>query len=277
LTSSGVRITIDALLSKPVWGPALVLALAGGCVDDEVEDDSVGRTALCGAADAYTPYPGGAYLSGTVAELPWRGESSAYPDGVEKFEHYATDSTIECANDKDKRSHLDVTAGCMTAIALSNGVYRRARVELTDEGHAFRALALGHANGELVKWTDQRSEYRFYYGGTTTAVLPGFKIFARYRSEDDLYVASWRVDGVVQIQRKQCGEYTTLARRTGMEMPSLRAWHRIRFDAIGETLALYLDDKPVLATQSNTFRWGTVGIRIDGATGAYLDDWRVFL
>jgi hypothetical protein len=277
LTPLRIVITIGALRTKPAWGPALMLVLAGngaGCLDDN--DESIAdAAATCGAADAYSPYRSTWYPSGSVTALPWHGARSSYPNGRETFDTYAASSTIECSNDKDKRTYLDVTAGCLTAAWMGDGSYHRARVELTDTG-AFRSLALGHWDGDLVKWTDQHSEYRFYYSGESAGANPGFKVFARYRTEDDLYVASWRFDGVVQIQRKHCGEYTALARLEGMPPPTTHAWHRIRFDAVGDKLSLYLDDQFVLGAESATFSWGTVGIRIDGTTETYLDDWRVF-
>ncbi|HEY5948614.1 MAG TPA: hypothetical protein VIV40_24145 [Kofleriaceae bacterium] len=276
-TAGQVRYQRRDVLTKPVWVPALLLVieLAGaGCLDDA--DNGADANAMCDAPDAYTPYPDRGYASGDVIALPWRGDSSAYPNGREGFDVYAAESTIECGSNKGKRSHLDVTAGCLKAAATADGYKHRAYVELTDETHAFRALALGHVNGELVKWFDQRTEYRFYYSGETDGAFPGFKVFARYRTEDDLYVASWRMDGVVQIQKKQCGEYTALARLEGQELPSRRAWHEVRFEAIGTNLAFYIDDKLAISADDATFSWGTVGIRIDGMTGTYLDDWRVF-
>jgi len=127
-----------------------------------------------------------------------------------------------------------------------------------------------------VKWTDQRIEYRFSYASQTSTVgNPGFKAFARYRTEDDLYVASWRIDGVVQIQKKQCGVYTTLAVLPNFGAPSKNAWHTIRFDVVGIHLVLALDGNQVLAVDNSAFSWGTTGIRIDSASGAYLDDWHV--
>jgi hypothetical protein len=264
--------------TKPDWGPVLVLAIASmgaGCVDDD--EPFVEGAATCGAADAYAPYAPGHHPSGDVAKLPWRGATSAYPNGVETFDDYKAGAPIECSSGKALRSHLDVTAGCLIAAVTGDAdQYHRALVELTEEGRAFRAVALGHDDDDLVKWIDQRSEYRFYYSGSSGGVNPGFKVFARYRTEDDLYVASWRLDGVAQIQKKQCGEYTILARSAGVPVPSPRAWHRIRFDAVGDKLSLYLDGQIAIVATSPTFSWGTVGIRIDGMTGVYLDDWRVF-
>ena len=259
---------------------ALVLLGAGCVVAEEIEPepelDSVEHGATgCGvgydATGVFTPYPGTAtYPTGTTAELPWPGED---------FEAYgpAMPSRVECASSKSLRGHLEVTAGCLDAVQIGAG-YRRGRIAATADG-AFRALALGRSADDPlrpVKWTDQGIEYRFHYKEATgTAGIPGFKAFARYRSEDDLYVASWRLDGVVQIQRKQCGKYSALAVLPDFGAPSPGAWHWMRFEAIGDELELWLDGELVLATASGTFGWGTVGIRVDSLDGAYLDDWSV--
>lgn len=260
----------------------LCCAAATGCLDVDGEVETEVQSATSCPLDQpglYSPYARDAfYPSGPVAELPWRGPTSSYPDGDEDFRGYSPlPLTVECASDKSRRAHLDVTAGCLEAVAVSDGRYLRGRVHTTSDGY-FRALALGHEDGEPdpVKWTDQAVEVRFFHRGRTgSAGNPGFKLFARYRSEDDLYVASWRFDGVVQIQRKLCGEYTTLAIRRDLAPPSAGVWHRIRFAAEGDDLALSLDGGEVLEATSATFSWGTAGIRIDSADGSYLDDWTV--
>jgi len=257
-----------------------VCCAAAGCLEMDGEMETAVQAASSCPLDqpgVYSPYArDDDYPSGPVAELPWRGASSGYPDGTEDFRGYdPLPITVECASDKDRRSHLDVTAGCLEAVAVSR--YQRGRVHTTSDGY-FRALALGHDDGGPlpVKWTDQAVEVRFFHRGRTGSTgYPGFKVFARYRSEDDLYVASWRFDGVVQIQRKLCGEYTTLAIRRDLAPPSAEVWHRIRFEALGDRLTLWLDGTRRLETTSGTFSWGTGGIRIDSADGTYLDDWRV--
>jgi hypothetical protein len=264
-----------------------IVCLAAGCLEmgDEVEGDAPfesGQAAAICSLDrpgVYSPYAAdGRYPSGPVDALPWQGAGGDYPDGDEDFRGYAPlPATVECASDKRRRSHLDVTAGCLEAVSMGGGNYQRGLVRTTADGY-FRAVALGHAGGDPlpVKWTDQAVEVRFFHRGRTgSAGNPGFKLFARYRSEEDLYVASWRFDGVVQIQRKLCGEYTTLALRRDLAPPSPDVWHWIRFEALGDELVLLLDDRVVLETTSATFSWGTAGIRIDGADGTYLDDWSV--
>jgi len=241
---------------------------AAGCVvgPDDADTSDVGLT-LCGASDAYSPYmASGAYPTGPVASYPWRGEF---------FENYGTlPNLVECASDKTRRPHLDVTAGCLDAVLLSDR-YRRGRIDATGDG-AFRAIALGDDPDHPVKWTDQAIEYRFWYAAPSgSGNVPGFKAFTRYRTEDDLYVGGWRTDGVAMIQKKQCGKYTVLALDDHAGAPSRNAWHRIRFEAHGDDLELWLDGARALTATSNTFSWGTAGLRVDSMDGAYLDDWRV--
>lgn len=238
---------------------------------ETIEGGATGCGAGYDATGVYTPYPGTAeYPTGSSSDHPWPGED---------FEAYgpALPISVECASTKSLRGHLEVTAGCLDAVQVS-GTYDRGRIDATAAG-AFRALALGRTAAaplRPVKWTDQGIEYRFHYRAPSgTSGIPGFKAFARYRSEDDLYVASWRMDGVVQIQRKQCGQYTTLAVLPEYGAPTPGVWHWMRFDAIGDQLELYLDNMLVLSTTSGTFGWGTVGIRADSMEGAYLDDWTV--
>ncbi|HEU0033872.1 MAG TPA: hypothetical protein VFQ53_24760 [Kofleriaceae bacterium] len=243
--------------------------------DDNVDtsETSMDSTSCVEGSDVYTPYSASAIATGTVAQYPWRGSSSTYPDGVEDFRGYASmPVTVECSTDKARRSYVDVTAGCLTAVQL--GSYTRGQIG----SDLYRALALGRTSSQTapVKWTDQSAEYRFYYSGQTNSINnPGFKVFLRYRSEDDLYVASWRMDGVVQIQKKQCGVYTALAVLKTYGRPSTTTWHKIKFTAVGDRLELYLDDVHVLGATSSTFAWGTAGMRIDSLKGAYIDDWHV--
>jgi hypothetical protein len=253
--------------------------------ESEVPDDEATNPCALGAPEVYSPFAGpGGYPSGSVDELPWSGVAPdgaalAYPAGDEDFSGYgdALPEVVECSDDKGRRDHLDVTSGCLDAVAL--GSYTRGLTR-TNEHDFFRALSLGYAPGEPdhpIKWTDQGIEYRFNHGGQTAdSGYPGFKAFARYRSEDDLYVASWRFDGVVQIQRKLCGEYTALAVVDDFGPPSPDVWHSLRFEAVGEELNLYLDDDLVLSATSGSLSWGTAGIRIDSADGTYIDDWSVY-
>lgn len=248
-------------------------------VGSPVSADQQPSTCPTYGPDTYSPYAArGKYPTGTVADLPWRGPASAYPDGDENFTNYGTAMPvmIECSDHKDAVPYLDVTDGCLGATAV--GTYIRGQIHATPDNY-FRTVALGYAPGEPdlpLKWTDQAVEYRFYYSAQVgTNGNPGFKAFARYRTEDDLYVASWRTDGYAQIQRKQCGAYTELVIDPSFGAPSPNAWHTIRFSAAGDTLSLELDGKLAVSTTDRAFSWGTAGIRIDAMDGAYVDDWKV--
>ena len=221
----------------------------------------------------YTPFSGTS-STGTASTYPWQGYRTTYPSANEDFRAYGAPASVECSSTKSSRSHLDVTAGCLTAVTV--GGYSRGQITSTSDG-AFRVVALPFTGAEAspLKWTDLRNEFRFYYKGAKGAgVDPGFKAFVRYRSENDLYVASWRTDGVVQIKRKQSGTYKTLAQAT-KNTPAINTWHTMRFDAVGSRLDLYLDGVKVLSATDTAFAWGTAGIRTDAMSGAYLDDWNV--
>lgn len=211
---------------------------------------------------------------GPVSARPWR---TLHNVGVEDFEAWSHGELIGQSADRADPVNpwIAVTCGALYAAEIG-GAYMRGRIEPTDEG-AFRALAYGYAaaEGAPVQWTDQTIDYRFTYRAAgLDGVNPGFKAFARYQDEDNLYVASWRFDGVIQIQRKQAGVYTTLIMVRGAA-PASGVWHRLRFSAIGDVLELSLDGHVVVAVVDGTFAWGVVGIRTDATPGAYLDDLRV--
>lgn len=230
------------------------------------------------ATDAYSPYPaasGGAV--GSVLEHPWRGrDESGYPDGVEDFRIYggAASADIECSADKSRRAYLDVTDGCLQAVAQDDGGTVGRVGTVSDH---FRAVALAFSAGrQAVEWTDAAVEFRFLVPDPVDpADETGLKAFVRYRSEDDLYVASWRFDGVVQIQRKSCGRYDLLARLTDQAPPPLDAWHTLRFAAVGDDLELSIDGALVLSATGDAEASGTAGIRIDAPEGVLIDDWRI--
>jgi hypothetical protein len=233
----------------------------------------------CPVSPVYSPYTApGHYPSGPVSNDPWVGATSSYPDGDEDFSGYGTalPITVECSDDKGAQDHLDVTDGCL--LAVRDGAKTVGKIVAAADG-AFRAVALGYVAGDAVhplKWTDEAISYRFLYKQQVgTLNNPGFKAFVRYRSEDDLYVASWRTDGVVQIQKKQCGVYTALAVLPSFGAPTANKWHTMRFSAIGQQLELALDGHDVLSATSSVFSWGTNGLRIDAMNGALIDDWTV--
>jgi hypothetical protein len=266
--------------AKTLFGTMVMAVSLIGCVGDEglgteeeSETEEVSETVSELSTSTYTPFTGTSAV-GSAATYVWKGYNTTYPSADENFRGYSLPVTVECSSSKSTRSHLDVTAGCLTAVSV--GGYSRGKITSTSDG-AFRAVALAFTGTQTspLKWTDMHNQYRFYYAGSSGAgVDPGFKAFARYRTENDLYVASWRLDGVVQIKKKQNGSYSTLAQTT-KSRPSTNTWHTIRFDAVGTRLDLYLDGTRVLTAYDSTFSWGTAGIRTDATNGAYLDEWTV--
>jgi hypothetical protein len=215
--------------------------------------------------DVYSPFPANRQaLVGPVSQYPW---------SMVDFSGFPLGQNIECGSNKSAVSYLDVTAGCLSAETFQQNP--RGQVHTTADNY-YRSFALPTSNGTPVKWTDQSVEYDFYFSGYTGSVSnPGFKLFARYLDEYDLYVASFREDGTAQIQKKECGVYTTLKRIPNYGSPSLNQWHHIKFEAVGNDLRFYIDGRLAVSVHDTTFAAGAAGIRIDDTDGAYIDNWRV--
>jgi hypothetical protein len=215
--------------------------------------------------DVYSPFPANTpALIGPVSQYPW---------STVNFSNFQNGQTIECGSNKGAVSYLDVTAGCLSAATFQQNP--RGQIHTTTDNY-YRSFALPTSNGKPVKWTDQSVEYDFYFSQYTGSVSnPGFKLFARYLDEYDLYVASFREDGTAQIQKKECGVYTILKRIPNYGAPALNQWHHIKFEAIGNDLRFFIDGRLAVEVQDTTFAAGTAGIRIDDTDGAYIDNWKV--
>lgn len=97
----------------------------------------------------------------------------------------------------------------------------------------------------------------------------GFHLFGRYQTENDLYVASVRMDGNVAIKKKKNGEYTTLGMKT-VKVCDVGNIFQMQFEIVnnqkgGVSLYLWVDRNQVLCTEDNlnVISNGTNGIRID--------------
>jgi hypothetical protein len=106
---------------------------SGGSGSDEPTSGPQGVTLQTGCAaygsDVYTPFKNyGPVSTGTVAAYPWRGPTS-YPDSIEDFRTYSLPSQVECGSAKGARDHLDVTAGCLSAVSM--GGDKRGQIQLT--------------------------------------------------------------------------------------------------------------------------------------------------
>lgn len=223
----------------------------------------------------YEFYPGtGYYPSGTTTALPWQTPAG---NGFEGFETYADGSIIESSANKSLQSHLEVTNGVLTSKHIGTAQYRRGKTDT----YNFRMLLQGLSNGTRIKWSSQAVESRFYIDSwqVTDESWQGVHLFARYRTENDLYVASLRKDGSVYIKRKLCGLYDPLPLAEGVLKDAngnprsfnTKQWYTLTFSAIGNQLKFYVDDVLQLSVQDGTFSWGTMGIRTDYAN-VYFDD-----
>lgn len=247
------------------------LALAGCALET---GDDLGRSLQAQSNWCDPPNPPGTYDFYPGTGFYPSGDATSYPWGGEDFESYADNETIECSTNQSQRSHLEVTSGCLIGRLLSSQ-YRRGYT--TD--HNFRMLAVGLSGGQRVKWTRQSNQYRGWISSWQAGApdWAGFHLFARYRTENDLYVASFRKDGTVTIKRKLCGAYSTLASGDLSDFGitfTTGAWYTLRFEADGSDLRMYVNGTEVLTATDGTFSWGTSGIRIDYAN-AYIDDWIV--
>lgn len=199
----------------------------------------------------------------------------------EDFESYTNGEIIECSSDKTAQDHLDVTSGCLKSKYAGN--WRRG---YTDD-RVFRMVTISRDDDDReIKWTDQTISYRAYITEFQDDLpddpIPdwaGLHVFFRYRTSDDLYVASIRYDGKATIKKKHNGIYTTLAwmnlddsfldSNTGKL--KTQQWYQLKATADGSTLKFKLDGTEILSATSGTFSWGTTGIRTDYVS-TYLDD-----
>jgi hypothetical protein len=195
--------------------------------------------------------------------------------GFEGFETYANGSVIESSANKALQSHLEVTSGTLTSRYVGAAGYRRAKTDTFN----FRMLIQGLWSGKRVKWTNQAITARFYVDAWHASgnTWQGVHLFGRYRTENDLYVASLRRDGSTLIQRKLCDDYTQLDTDWLKDAGGARLrfndgqWYTLTFSAVGNQLKFFVDDVEQLAVTDGTFSWGTMGIRTDYAN-VYFDD-----
>lgn len=291
---------------------ALVFILSLGCgVSDNIhasessaEADAVEQAdrSWCPAGSStpsYDAYPGTApYLERAAAPDEW----------TETFNQYADNETVECASGKSLRSHLDVTSQCLRKQTISNGStgysasVEHALLDLPqgEEFRKIRALAFSlDANGQRVLWTNQEHRLRLYLSSLDKKE-PGYEsnqgmsMFARYRTENDHYVASLKTNGYMFIKQKLCDDnnYATLKDGTFGSPVTTKSWYNLVFRAedvkhpetgmpgvkLTFTVTRPSDGykKTLTTTQyaSRRFSNGTGGFRTDFIRG-YVEDWRV--
>lgn len=212
----------------------------------------------------YNHYPGdpNQYPKGTPSEFPFPKQD---------FQEYAENEVITKSSAKNPTDPLMATSGTLTCKSF-NG----AKTGYTTT-HNFRMLCnpIDNASQKLVRYTDIRTTFfgcvnKWQSGAPSWA---GLHIFSRYQTEDDLYVASWRVDGKCTIKKKVNGKYTTLKQAT-FGAPALGDEHLMAFEVNGNLLSYFVDGNLVLEVTDNDLEWGTSGVRTD-YSDSYVDYFKI--
>ena len=238
---------------------------------------------------------------------------TAYPDGVptvlaypstypwkETFESYPDNATIECASNKNARSHLDVTANCLYASTSSSGVKRAFTT-----ADVFRVVGRRTASGRLVRYSNISVQNDFRIAdfdnpscGGSWGCLAKISLFARYTDPENLYVATIANNGRVKIQSKKspgCYQkvYDSGDPNLGGKLPGgdysplqTHRTYRLRFEVSKQThqlLRLYRNGvlvgeavvgPPAAGEPDWRHHSGTHGIRTD-YLDVNFDNWRI--
>jgi hypothetical protein len=263
---------------------------------------------------SYDAYPGTApYLERAASPAEW----------TETFNEYADNETVECASGKSLRAHLDVTSQCLRKKTISDGStgysasVEHALLDLPrgEEYRKIRALAFSlDPQGNRVLWTNQEHRLRLFLSSLDkkeplkdcnpedpddtekaeecVSGNQGMSMFARYRTENDHYVASLKTDGYMFIKQKFCNKYIPLEEGWFESPVSTRNWYNLVFRAedvkhpetgapgvkLTFTVTRPSDGyrKTLTKThyESSRFPNGTGGFRTDYIRG-YVEDWRV--
>jgi hypothetical protein len=109
-----------------------------------------------------------------------------------------------------------------------------------------------------------------------------FGVICRYRDEKNFYSAQISSDGYAGIFRMKDGVLKLLGNETMIPVPAIlggTAENRIRFECIGSSLALAVNETPVDAREDKSFDKGDVGLIAgtyeESGTLVAFDDFRV--
>lgn len=210
----------------------------------------------------YDQYPGSRdqYPKGTPQE---------YPFPSQYFSEYNDGQIIGQSSSKDPDADLIVTSGELYCDSFEG------KKQAFTNTYNFRVLLNGMVNNTRVGWTNSIVNTFI----TPVAKQPNIKswagmhLFTRYRTSDDLYVASYRFDGNVTIKKKIAGVYTTLA-QASLSAPVLGTKYQLQFTAKGSNLSFFVDGKKVLTVDDYDLDWGTAGVRLD-YTDCYIESLRM--
>ena len=261
----------------------IVIILASNCqnqntVDTDPIDITVSYDAGQGDSDGacemayttegtnvYDPYPGNNtdYPMMAVSDFPMAFEG-------DDFESYGHNDVIGTSGSAP--SHIDITSGTLYAKHLNGSQVWKRGFTAT---HNFRMLSIGTYDGMPIRYTDGTTSVRVYFDAVHAnhPHYTGAHIFGRYQTENDLYVASLRLDGQVMIKKKICGQYQTLsAQPFSAGAVTTDTWYEMSFEVVGNNLSLYINGQLEVNATDNDLSWGSSGVRLD-YTDVYIDDW----
>lgn len=169
-------------------------------------------SATCSTGSFYNAFPAGVsnypVLTLTGANGGWpgftHGGMSPAPT-VEDFEWPASSGLSLATAGKNELAWLDVTSGLLKSKWVTSPSYKRAFVKYSDG--PFRAVFYAIDWNQTMshfRVVNQRVSARFNFSAFESGApfYQGAHLFARYRSEDEFYTISLRVNGDVAVKRQ---------------------------------------------------------------------------
>lgn len=195
-----------------------------------------------------------------------KGTPSGNPFPKQDFQEYAVGQVIAKSSAKNDLDNIIVTSGTLTC--RNNDGVRDAYTT----NYNFRML-MNPMNIGLVRvgYTDFRvttlgTVMKWHTGLPNWA---GMHIFARYQTSNDLYVASYRVDGYVTLKKKVAAKYTTI-KQLKIGAPKINKEYVLSLECEGNALRFFIDGNLILEGTDGDLGWGTIGVRMD-YSDSYID------
>jgi hypothetical protein len=190
------------------------------------------------------------------------GTAQSYPFNPKPFSTYTKGQPIAESRKKNNNDDYIVTSGVLWCREY-NGV----TCAYTNTPNFRMLINSKNEKGFRVRYTDFAVTFTVIPVSITEGPnWSGIHIFSRYQTENDLYVASFRVDGQIVIKKKIRGQYTTLAQKKANFLMKFHVRYTLTFTVTGNMLVftvLYNDTKEILKATDNDLTNGTGGIRID--------------
>ncbi len=172
------------------------------------------------------------------------------------WSQYKHDELICTSKQKDRNKPFYVTSGQLWCKNNRGFI----------DTYNFRMLINVFDNYKLIRYNDSTIVIDFaivrWHTIQSTPNWSGIHLFSRYQTEDDLYVASIRVDGLSTIKKKIKGEYTTL-QQSHIQQIQLQQNYRLHFSVCDNTLSLLLNNVMIMQYIDTDLQSGCCGVRTD--------------